>query len=71
MRSGRQFAAMKHLLLSILAFHLIVDLMGQSTGLKFQYFIKLDSTYVIVDDAQGNWYTFEIERYKFLYLVHI
>lgn len=51
---------MKYFVLTIILTSLFgVNLIGQSDNMVYRYFVKVDSTYVIVDDSKDNWFTLE------------
>jgi len=53
---------MKHLILTIIITSLLcVNLIAQSVNSTYRYFLKFDSTYVMVDDSKDNWFTLEFK----------
>ena len=53
---------MKHSVLTLLmTLFLLFNLNAQSDNRTYLYFLKVDSTYVMVDDSKDHWYTIEFK----------
>lgn len=53
---------MKYLVLTLIIISLsCVNLIAQSDNINYRYFFKVDSTYVMVDDSNDNWFTLEFK----------